>query len=107
MGFMREFPQYLKNRLEFEQFTPLIKSQVNVVGSPTTPAALGVTSARNTAVKCEYDKRAFIACYDRLAIASVFTASMALKREMVSLSSTQRSSLEPTISAGSPPSKAA
>ena len=79
MGFMREFPQYLKNRLEFEQFTPLIKSAVNVVGAPTTPAALGVTSARNTAVKCEYDKRSFIACYDRIAIASMFTTSMALK----------------------------
>lgn len=90
MGFMREFPQYLKNRLEFEQFTPLIKSQVNVVGSPTTPAALGVTSARNTAVKCEYDKRAFIACYDRLAIASVFTASMALKPVSITVTNVKR-----------------
>lgn len=90
MGFMREFPQYLKNRLEFEQFTPLIKSQVNVVGSPTTPAALGVTSARNTAVKCEYDKRAFIACYDRLAIASVFTTSMALKPVSITVTNVKR-----------------
>ncbi len=90
MGFMREFPQYLKNRLEFEQFTPLIKSQVNVVGSPTTPAALGVTSARNTAVKCEYDKRAFIACYDRLAIASVFTTSMALKPVSITVNNVKR-----------------
>lgn len=79
MGFMREFPAYFKNRLEFEQFTPLIKASVNVTGKPVTPASVGVTSARNSAVLCEYDKRAFVGCYDRLDIATFFTASMALK----------------------------
>jgi len=82
MTVIRKAQEFFEGELSRLLKRPLAKRETYSLGDPTTPTAVGVTSAKNTAIIATYDGVGYVVCYDRQAINTWLAPTLAVMPPM-------------------------
>ena len=82
MTVIRKAQEFFEGELSRLLKRPLARRETYSLGSPTTPAALGITSTKNTAIVAKYDGIGYVVCYDRQVLSTWLAPTLAVMPPM-------------------------
>ena len=82
MTVIRKAQEFFEGELSRLLKRPLARRETYSLGSPTTPAALGITSTKNTAIVAKYDDIGYVVCYDRQVLSTWLAPTLAVMPPM-------------------------
>lgn len=82
MTVIRKAQEFFEGELSRLLKRPLARRETYSLGSPTAPAALGITSTKNTAIVAKYDGIGHVVCYDRQVLSTWLAPTLAVMPPM-------------------------
>lgn len=82
MTVIRKAQEFFEGELSRLLKRPLARRETYSLDNPTTPASLGITSTKNTAIVAKYDGIGYVVCYDRQVLSTWLAPTLAVMPPM-------------------------